>query len=321
VATTTAPDEPLAAFAHSLQTAGLARRTIEGYLDDARLFCRFLGDTDLWAALRRASTETITDFLHYCALERGNGQRSLARKLSALKALFRALERMGAVSGNPTAGVPSVAFERMLPRPLALAEARGLLQTVRRVSNHPERDYALFCTFLHCGCRLSEAAGLRLGDVDLPGCWLTVRGRRGRTRLVPLTTTAARAYAEWLACRPPVDHDHLFVGRAGRPMSARSMQYVCGRIATHLSLPHPGLSLHRLRHTCLALLHQSGMDIRSLQEVAGHADLSSTQVYARISEENLQEKMSRHPLNEARSRSVQEGIKGGMKKHHKIDCS
>ncbi|MEW6522345.1 MAG: tyrosine-type recombinase/integrase [Bacillota bacterium] len=299
----TPPGSLLCGFAAQLATERrLSARTIHGYLDDARLLLQFLAKSqpggEVGDRLASVTPPTLGAFLEYCRVERGNSHRSLARKLSALRAFFAYLGQVGLVPGNPAQHVPAVEFRRRAPDALSAHEAQLLVAAVRPASNHPERDHALLSVFLHCGCRLSEVVNLRLKDVDLPGRWLTVRGRRNRLRVVPLTPAAARSLRDWLAVRPLVDHDFLFVGRAGRPMSARSMQYVFGKIVAQ-SPVRRRLSLHNLRHTCLSLLYGAGMDVRSLQEIAGHCDQSSTQVYARVFSEDLQQKMDRHPLNTA----------------------
>ncbi|HAI20595.1 MAG TPA: hypothetical protein DCM14_01625 [Clostridiales bacterium UBA8153] len=296
------PGCPLVAFGARLTAEGrLAARTVQGYRDDARLFLQFLATStaagiEPWGSLAQVTPPVVAAFIEHCRAERGNNRRSLARKLSALRAFFTYLGETGVVLGNPARQVPAVEFARRAPDALSAQEALLLLGAVRSASHHPERDYCLMSVFLHCGCRLSEAVDLRLGDLNLPGRWLTIRGRRSRLRVVPLTPVAARSFADWLNVRPAVDHDFCFVGRAGRPMTARSMQYVFGKIAAR-SLVGRRLSVHKLRHTCLALLCGAGMDIRSLQEIAGHSDASSTQVYVRAFSGDLQEKMDRHPLN------------------------
>jgi site-specific recombinase XerD len=295
------PGCPLAVFGTRLTAEGrLAARTVRGYLDDARLFLQFMnaGATGLepWESLTAVTPGVVAAFIDHCRAERGNSQRSLARKLSALRAFFTYLGGDGVVLSNPARQVPAVAFERRAPDALSTQEALLLLGAVRSASNHPERDHCLISAFLHCGCRLSEAVDLRLGDVDLAGRWLTIRGRRERLRVVPLTPVVARSFGDWLRVRPAVDHDFCFVGRSGKPMTARSMQYVFGKIAASSPVERK-LSVHKLRHTCLALLCSAGMDIRSLQEIAGHSDASSTHAYVRAFSQDLQEKMDRHPLN------------------------
>lgn len=292
------PGCPLVAFGARLTAEGrLAARTVRGYLDDARLFLQFVAaGAEPWERLAAVTPAVVVAFIEHCQSERGNSRRSLARKLSALRAFFAYLGEAGVVLVDPARQVPAVAFDRRAPDALSAQEALLLLGAARSASNHPERDHCLLSVFLHCGCRLAEAVDLRLGDVDLAGRWLTIRGRRNRLRVVPLTPVVARSFGEWLSVRPAVGHDFCFVGRAGKPMTARSMQYVFGKIVAGSPVKRK-LSVHKLRHTCLALLCSAGMDTRSLQEIAGHSDASSTHAYVRVFSQDLQQKMDRHPLN------------------------
>ena len=139
---------------------------------------------------------------------------------------------------------------------------------------------------------------MRLGDVSLEDRCLMIQGRKNRSRLIPLNNAVLAALREWLAVRSEVDHDYLFCGRGGKPMSGRAMQYAFSKHVSRSPLSGEGLSLHKLRHTCLVMLLNAGVEVKMLRELAGHADLSSTSIYAQVVRESLEEKVERHPLNQ-----------------------
>ncbi len=295
-------DQPslLEGFKQVLQKRGLADRTVAGYADDVRLFCEFVTDeagsmTVDWSSL---DVTSLQRFFYHCLHQRSNHPRSLARKLSALRLFFDYLNEAGRGCDNPARAMPTFTFKRQLPRSLTLAEARLLLTNVPLHSNQPERDCALFSVFLHCGCRLAEAVDLRVSDVSLKDRCLMVRGWKSRSRIIPLNNAVFGALREWLEVRPKVDHDHVFCGRGGRPMSGRAMQYAFSKHISRSPLSGEGLSLHKLRHTCLVMLLNAGVEVKALRELAGHADLSSTSIYTQVVRETLEEKVERHPLNQ-----------------------
>ena len=150
----------------------------------------------------------------------------------------------------------------------------------------------------HCGLRRAEVVGLEVSDVDLRSRWLRVRrGKGGKGRSVPLVPEAAEAVGDWLELRPEVDHGALFVGIHGERLNVGGMAKVFRDVADRAGVDREGVTLHTLRHTFASLLLQEGCDLIAIQELLGHADLSSTAIYLHMDASHLQGAVGRHPLS------------------------
>jgi site-specific recombinase XerD len=228
--------------------------------------------------------------------------RSIARALSALRRWFAWLRRHGHVATDPTAGLAAPRGEARLPRVLRADEVHRLLEEPPpAVADDPPairaRDDAV-CELLYgSGLRVGELVGLRLGDVDLDGRVVTVLGKGSKVRRVPLSRPAVRALRRWLAgLRDELggsaverdgggdaDRDRLFRNRRGRPLTDRDVRRIIDRRAP--APTHP----HALRHTFATHLLDGGADLRAVQELLGHADLATTQLYTHVSRERLRQ--------------------------------
>lgn len=217
----------------------------------------------------------------------GLGSRSLARRLSAWRSFFRFLAREGVVSRNPALGLRAPRAEKRLPATLS-ADACGALMNVPGDDFLAVRDRAILELFYSSGLRLSELAGLRLGDVDDEGS-VRVTGKGRKTRVVPVGRKAMEALASWYllrAQRAAPDVAALFVNVRGRPLSPRSIQRRLAFWARKLGLGvhvHP----HMLRHSFASHLLQSSGDLRAVQEMLGHANIATTQVYTHLDWQHL----------------------------------
>lgn len=224
---------------------------------------------------------------------RGWGPRSLARALSAWRAYFRWLGRHGAVVSNPCDGVRPPKQGRLLPKALSVDQLQGMFDAPADPAADETlvvRDRAMAELFYSSGLRLTELAGLDLdGALDFAEATVTVTGKRGKTRLVPVGGQALAALHAWLelrgrlaACGEPA----LFVGRRGRRLSPRAIEIRIGQWAQRQGLGihvHP----HMLRHSFASHLLQSSGDLRAVQELLGHAHISTTQVYTHLDFQHL----------------------------------
>ncbi len=221
--------------------------------------------------------------------------RSVARSLSALRRWFAWLRRHGAVDADPTAGLAAPRGEARLPRVLRADEVHRLLEEPPpAVAEDPPairvRDDAI-CELLYgSGLRVGELVALRTGDVDLDGRVVTVWGKGSKQRRVPLSAPSVAALRRWLdglrdelldPASPASEADRLFRNRRGRPLTARDVRRLLDRRAP--APTHP----HALRHTFATHLLDGGADLRAVQELLGHADLGTTQVYTHVSKERL----------------------------------
>ena len=272
---------------------GMSPRTLVAYRRDVSGYLGFLawhwGGPAGAAALGRVAT---ADLRAWMAQERGRGlsARSLARALSAVKGFHAWLaESRGLVAPAVTA-TRGLRIKTRLPRPVAPDAARALIAAVELQSTAPwigARDLAVVTLLYGCGLRISEALGLRQADAPL-GEVLRIRGKGGRERLVPVLPVAARAVEAYRAILPfaPEPAAPLFLGARGGALNPRAVQQAMARARMQLGLPATATP-HALRHSFATHLLEAGGDLRTIQELLGHATLASTQVYTGVDQARL----------------------------------
>jgi len=287
---------------------GAADNTRNAYARDVGAFLAFFAQHHGGAAgLAPLSRITQSDMRAWMARERGQdvGARSLARKLSAVKSFFRWLgERDGF---EPTAVLSARApkFQKKLPRPLAPDAARAMLDTVELQSLNPWealRDGAVLTLLYGCGLRISEALSLTGADAPLPTV-LRILGKGGKERIVPVLPTARAAVDRYLtACPYPCEPDaSLFRAARGGPLYARHIQKVTAQARMQLGLPATATP-HAMRHSFATHLLEAGGDLRAIQELLGHASLSTTQTYTAVNTARLMEVYDKaHPHGDSAS--------------------
>ena len=274
---------------------GASQNTIDAYSRDVAGFLAFMaehkGASQGLASLARIS---VGDMRSWMAFTRGRdvGARSLARKLSAVKSFYRWLsEREGF---EPTAVLAARApkFQRKLPRPLTPDAAKDVIDTLD--TQHPTqwinlRDQAVVTLLYGCGLRISEALGLTGKDVPLAET-LRILGKGGKERIVPVIAPARDAVSRYVtACPYPVEPDQpLFRGARGGALSPRAVQKVMANVRMQLGLP-ASATPHAMRHSFATHLLNAGGDLRAIQELLGHASLSTTQAYTAVDTARLME--------------------------------
>jgi integrase/recombinase XerC len=277
------------------QVRRMSPRTAEAYGRDVEQFARFLtghlggppSTTDL-ATLKPA------DYRAFLASRRraGAGAATLARGLSGVRSLVRHLERTGMMDSAAVAAVRTPKTPRRLPKPLAVADALAVVDAGTQVTDEPwiaARDAAVLALLYGSGLRVSEALGLLRRDAPNPaGSTLRVTGKGGRTRLVPVLPVVARAVDAYLACCPYVlaPDGPLFVGAKGGPLRPRLVQLAMERLRGALGLPATATP-HALRHSFATHLLGAGGDLRTIQDLLGHASLGTTQMYTAVDAERL----------------------------------
>jgi len=270
-------------LSHLRNERRLARNTLSAYSRDGALLLAL-------AAQRAPESLAATDIRRFIATLHGRGQspRSLARILSAWRGFYDWLVRAGQCASNPCTGVKAPRAPKHLPETLSPDEAVRLV-SVQDDSPAGLRDRALFELAYSCGLRVSELTGLDLGNVDAATGEVRVLGKGSKTRIVPVGGPALRALAAWapvrLAWARPGE-TALFVGRAGRRLGPRDVQRRIKLWAAAAGLAidvHP----HMLRHSFASHVLQSSGDLRAVQEMLGHASISSTQVYTHLDFQHL----------------------------------
>ena len=281
---------------------GLARNTLDAYRTDLLQFGAFL------AARGRAATEVergdVADFLADLATgapadAEGEGGRpacspaTIGRKTACLRSFYRHLRREELIGDDPTANVSPPRKSRKLPQVLSHGEVTKLLESAGGADAIALRDRALLELMYGCGLRASEAVGLDVGDADLRRGFIRPHGKGSKERVVPLGRAAAAALTRYLrAGRPELvggePERRLFVNFRGGPLTRQGLYKIIQRHAKAVGLDGK-MSPHTLRHTFATHLLSGGCDLRSVQEMLGHADVSTTQLYTHLSRERIKE--------------------------------
>lgn len=281
-------------LAHLADERNLAAKTLEAYTRDLRQMLAFsarkLGHEPSLADLAALEVKDIRGFL---AARRRTGatSRSLARSVSALRMFFRWLEREGHLQNRAIFSVARPKVPHGIPKPLTVEKAKATVSEGRpeELDWIAARDCAVLLLLYGSGLRISEALGLRGGDA--PGATtdiLRVRGKGGKERLVPVLPIARAAIARYQALcpYPRESSEPIFVGAKGGPLSPRIIQLLMVRLRDRLGLPATATP-HALRHSFATHLLAAGADLRQIQELLGHASLSTTQLYTEVDRERL----------------------------------
>jgi integrase/recombinase XerD len=296
--------DPIADFLGSLQVErGASHNTLLAYRRDLEGFREFL------RASRRGLDEAHPGELsQYLAglRRRGLGSRSVARHLSALRGLYRHLLEAGAIGRDPTEHLDSPRPPRRLPRTLSMRDVAALVETPDVSRPDGLRDRALVELLYASGLRASEALALRIEDVNLSAGYVVPTGKGGRQRLVPVGAQALAWLRLYLKTARPAlvrrtETPTLFLNRFGRPLSRQALWGVlkkCARRADIRAIVSP----HTLRHCFASHLLERGADLRSVQAMLGHADISTTQIYTHLSSRTVRDMYMRfHPRARAAS--------------------
>ena len=281
--------------------------TVEAYRGDVARFLAFLaehlGRPPSLAALARIEVRDVRAFMSARRTE-GISSRSLMRALAAVRSFARFLERNGRGKVGALAAVRSPKIPRTLPKPLGVAAAKRLTDAELRAGEEREpwilaRDAAVLALLYGSGLRISEALGLKRKEVPEPGKGdaLIVTGKGNKTRMVPVLPQVLDLVAAYVAAFPGAlpPEGPLFLGARGGPLSPRIVQLTMERLRGALSLPDSATP-HALRHSFATHLLARGGDLRAIQELLGHASLSTTQIYTAVDAERLIEVYrSAHP--------------------------
>jgi integrase/recombinase XerC len=278
----------------------MSQKTVEAYRRDAVQFLTFmtghLGEPVSLAALAGLAPQDVRAFMA-ARRAQGIGARSLMRGLAGIRSFAKFLETRGKGKVAALNAVRAPKIARTLPKPLPVAQARNLADAGLRAGENRApwvlaRDAAVLALLYGSGLRIAEALGLARGDMPAPGAGdsLTVTGKGNKARMVPLLPQVTRLVADYLAQCPyhlPPDGP-LFVGAKGGPLSPRIIQLAMERLRGALGLPETATP-HALRHSFATHLLSRGGDLRAIQELLGHASLSTTQIYTAVDSERLLE--------------------------------
>lgn len=304
---------------------GQSQKTISEYYLDLRMFLRFIklmrGDMPLNTRLddidikdvdiefiRSITTSDIFDFLSYLANDRvvnpdspapeyGISSTARARKLSAIKSFYKYLTvRTKQLQENPVADLEYPKLRKSLPRYLTLEQSAALLKTVS--GQNEKRDYAILMLFLNCGIRRSELVGLNLTDVYEDR--IRVVGKGNKERIVYFGAACRKAIDAYLVERNQkvlTDNRALFGSRDGNRISVTAVHRLVKKALLQAGLDATQFSAHKLRHTAATMMLSGGVDVKTVQEVLGHENLNTTQIYTHIENTELKVASEANPLS------------------------
>jgi integrase/recombinase XerC len=293
---------------HLAKERDMSPNTVRAYERDLRDFVAFLGryyggGAWTWQGVDRLAMRGFLGSLS----KRGLGKRSMARTLSAVRSFYRYLHRNEVVDTNPARAVGAPKLDKHLPGYLDRAQIDLLFQMAEVRAWEGKfvdvRNLAILELFYSTGMRLSELQGLRRGDLDMISQQAKVRGKGRKERIVPIGDHAVLALRNYEAKRdellralgPKVDRSAVFVGVTGRRIGVRAVQKAVTAFLREID-EDAGLTVHSLRHTFATHLLDAGADLRAVQELLGHASISTTQIYTHTSVERLKKVYeSAHP--------------------------
>lgn len=289
--------------------------TVLEYASDLRLFFRFIARTrnlcDKNIPFDEINISLLDDdticsvsldeaylFLAYCRNERKNDNNARARKAVAIKRFYHYLEVNNRISVNRIAFLESPQTKKSLPKYLTLDESVKVLSNVD--GKNKERDYCILTLFLNCGLRLSELVSINISHIK-DNNTLVVIGKGNKERTIYLNQACVDAISRYIQVRPKdglVDRDALFISNRKDRVGKRMVQDIVEKNLEKNGLSGRGLSTHKLRHTAATLMYQhGGVDPLQLKEILGHENLSTTEIYTHIHDEQLKEAVDSNPLN------------------------
>ena len=311
---------------------GKSSATVTEYYIDLRTFFRFIkkyrgivqddinfedipiNDIDVSLA-GSVKLSDIYEYLYYLSNERKNSAVTRSRKISSLRTFYKYLcEKTGTVKDNPTRNLETPKKKRSLPKYLTLEESMEFLNSIDGPTS--ARDYCIITLFLNCGLRLSELVGINLSDIS--GDTLKVTGKGNKERSVYLNDACKEAITAYLKVRPKQglkDKEALFISRINARISPKTVQWIVKKDLAIAGLAGKGYSTHKLRHTAATLMYQyGGVDIRVLQELLGHENLGTTEIYTHTSSRQLEEAAANTPLAKFKSKKKDNANDGNLTK-------
>ena len=301
---------------------GLSAHTVDEYCMDLRTFFRFIkrdrglagdennleaisvNDVDL-DLIRSITTLDIFEFMNFVADSRNNMSSTRQRKSSSLKSFFKYLtvhEKL--LMENPTENLTPPKKKKSLPHFLSLEQSIELLNAVEGPDK--ERDYCILVLFLNCGMRLSELVGINISDVLHNNSTIRILGKGNKERSVYLNQACLEAIESYLKVRPKdgvKDRNALFLSNRKTRISPKTVQFIVKKYLDKIGLSGPGYSVHKLRHTAATLMYRHGhVDIRVLQDILGHENLGTTEIYTHTSSTQMEDAANANPLSKVQNK-------------------
>ena len=305
---------------YSLTILNKSPNSIKEYNYDLAMFLRYMkihfglaeeqelenitiNDFDI-ETLKKITLEDIHAFISYLAINNRSKPATRARKISTIRIFFKYLSTKEKIlEVNPAQNLETPKKEKRMPKYLTLEDSEKLLDvTINDENRNKERDFAIITLFLNCGLRLSELISINIKDIHFDDCKMTVIGKGNKERTIYLNKACINALNAYLDIRPKegIDYkskDALFLSERRERISRRTVQYIVEKELRQAGLDTTKYSVHKLRHTAATLMYQYGeVDIRALQELLGHASISTTEIYTHVANNQVRDAVERNPL-------------------------
>lgn len=254
--------------------------------------------------LKRITLEDIHSFVSFLAINNRSKAATRARKISTIRVFFKFLAvKAKIIDVNPAQNLETPKQDKRMPKYLTLEDSKKLLDVTMQDDNrNKERDFAIITLFLNCGMRLSELVGINIKDIHFDDCKMTVIGKGNKERTIYLNKACINAIMQYLNVRPKegIDYnskDALFLSERRERISRRTVQYIVEKELRKAGLDTTKYSTHKLRHTAATLMYQyAEVDIRALQELLGHASISTTEIYTHVANQQVRDAVEKNPL-------------------------
>jgi integrase/recombinase XerD len=299
---------------------GKSSNTVDGYKIDLSLFLRFLkmykglyprdiNFNDIIITdinddfIRNIKLPDLYAFLSYAENNRDNSSYARARKVAAIRSFFKYLySKTSILYENPASDLESPKINKRNPIYLTLDESKNLLNSIDNTYKHNKRDFCIITLFLNCGLRLSELCSINISKIK--DDTLTIVGKGNKERTVYLNNACLKAISQYMQERAQMDilpehKDALFISERKCRINKRTVEFIVKKYTQVSGLDKTRYTPHKLRHTAATLMYKHGnVDIRSLQRILGHENISTTQIYTHVDDERLREAIKSNPLNE-----------------------
>lgn len=255
--------------------------------------------------LKKISVSDIYSFIYYASDERKNADRARYRKVSSLRSFFKYLHKvLKVIDSNPAQDLDVPTPKKSLPKFLNLNDSMRLLQASDK--SESKRNYCIITLFLNCGMRLSELVGINIKDIDFYDNKLKVLGKGNKERMVYLNSACVSALNDYLEIRTnnpkAAAEPALFISNQNKRISKRRVQQIVEDTLTAAGLDGKGITTHKLRHTAATLMYQYGdADVLTLKELLGHANVSTTEIYTHLSNDDVRNAVESNPLSNIKS--------------------
>lgn len=269
---------------------GLSPNSIYSYTYDLKKFNEYLASNN--KNILAATQEDVQQFLKFEKIKKNNSSRTLARSLAAIRQFYNFLADSEAAIENPASKIESPHIERTLPDFLTIKEVEKLFSSISEDDSYQLRDKTIFELLYSSGLRISEAVELECGDVDFENSYISVVGKGDRERIIPINEEAKRLLRKYLKrSRGEIlsdrESDYLFISKKGSKLNRKSVWRLLKNYVTGTRI-NKNITPHTLRHSFATHLLENGADLRSVQELLGHMDISTTQIYTHLAKESLQ---------------------------------